>query len=860
MIQISNADGDISINAEWPRTEDLAKPGNLSIAPPVDYLGRPIHGREELVDQLLQSCVGADSYSVNVLCGLGGSGKSTLAMLLANKASKADADVWWISATSLDALHAGMRQLTVTLGAPQSRLLRAWSGRESATDLLWDLLRRHERKWLLVIDGADDPSLLAASGAPLSDGTGWIRPTLGSGGSIVVTTRDGSARNWAAWCSLQPVGMLSAEDATAVLIDYAGDQPGGSRDAERLAIRLGRLPLALRLAGTYIKSNARVGWPGAITTYDEYLGALEAQITELFPELDQDGSAFADREARELIGCTWELSLSMLEQRGLPEGRSLLQVLSHFADSPIPAAVLEPEILQYFGVVEQVSSTRLRVVVEALADVGLVELRSSKRVSADIAVPEPSLALHPLVRDVGRYPNRLHKPRDAYLSAATLMVAKAAGEAPNPDWTSWPLWQTLSIHAFYLLSEVLHETKVQSDVIDAAAYGASRSARFLMSRGEFERAEIEQKRALEALGRIVDFDHPNALSVRHDVGVNLGRLGRLPEAELELRSIRDRKIEIFGPKASQTLSTMHAHADVLWQQGKLDRAEKEYKFILSVFKERDQGDDNAVGTRNNLIQVLVEQGKYSEAVAEVDDFVSEATPERFARSTVLHARFVRARVRMAQAKFVEAVAELREVVDEQTATLGENHPTTLATRHELGVALQVSGEPGLACQVLHPAFIARTKAQGSDHPDTLTTRHQYALALHEAGRSDEAEVHYRATLSLRTKVLGDRNLNTLATRFQLAVLLEESGNLPEAEEQFLGVLVDECSTIGADHPSTLITRMRLANYAIGRGQFPEAFTEFNRVLIARRRVLGDDHPATRETEQAIAALRAMMSS
>ncbi|MFG2057851.1 tetratricopeptide repeat protein [Micromonospora sp. NPDC048930] len=859
VFQISGTSGDVSIHADWPAA-DLTNPGNLSIVPPTDHLGRPIHGRHELLSELLRSVDDDDKPGdVKVLFGLGGCGKSTIAMLLSDQARRRGMDVWWISAASRNTLHDGMRQLSSALGAPQGRLIRAWSGQESATDLLWELLNRHEKKWLLVVDGADDPLMLAADNAPLSDGNGWIRPPLQSQGSIVVTTRDNNARRWAPWCNLQPVNMLSPADSATVLMDYAGGLAGSRPEAEKLATRLGCLPLALRLAGTHIEANTKVPWPDAITSYAGYLRALEAEIAELFPELDEDSSTFGDRQARELVGCTWELSLSALEKRGISQARRLLQMLSHFADSPVPVDLLEPQVLDHFGVFEAPTKRSLRASIEALSDLGLIDIRIPQHLPDQAEAPAASLAIHPLVRDVGRYPGRLRKPQSIYLAAATVMVANGTSKAPQDDWTSWPRWEALSNHAFYLLSEALQATDGRADVIDAAAFGAYQSARFLMSRGEFERAQIEQIRVLEALRRIGKEGHPNSLTVRHDLAVSLGRLGRLSEAELELRTVQEQKSRIFGPTSPETLATIHAHADVLWQLGELARAEGEYRLILSV-KDRGPSYRNVLGTRNNLYQVLMEQGKLPEAVAEIDGFVHDAETKGVGGTAIAQARFVRARIRKAQARFDEAISEFREVADHHSATLGESHPITLSTKHELGVALQESGDAAAACHVLRSVFLARSKMQGSDHPETLATRHQFALALQEAGEREEAQAHYRATLKRRSKVLGERHPHTLATRFQLAVLLEESGDLKNAEEEFLNVLIDECSTIGADHPSTLTTRVRLVNYMVLRQQWPRAFEELERILSARRRIYGNDHPIPRDTEQMIAFLKANISS
>ena len=54
--------------------------------------------------------------------------------------------------------------------------------------------------------------------------------------------------------------MLTAEQAAAVLADHAGHHPdlGSEDDARKLAARLGGLPLALKIAGSYLAEAAAI--------------------------------------------------------------------------------------------------------------------------------------------------------------------------------------------------------------------------------------------------------------------------------------------------------------------------------------------------------------------------------------------------------------------------------------------------------------------------------------------------------------------------------------------------------------------------------------------------------------------------
>ena len=108
--------------------------------------------------------------------------------------------------------------------------------------------------------------------------------------------------------------------------------PGG-QEARELSRRLGGLPLALHLAGTYLGSPfAR--W----STFAGYRQALDGvELPAALTDIEERG---ADIHAT--VQRTWDLSLDALAAEGMPQARPLLLVLSCFAPAtPIPAWLLQ---------------------------------------------------------------------------------------------------------------------------------------------------------------------------------------------------------------------------------------------------------------------------------------------------------------------------------------------------------------------------------------------------------------------------------------------------------------------------------------------------------------------------------------
>ncbi len=163
----------------------------LSVAVPTGQLPQVVRGRDQLLGQL-HRLRRASARGPAVLAGVGGAGKSTIAAAFAEGCQRARLGqrrryVWWVSAADLSSLTGGLVSVAGQLGASEADLEVIRAGGPDGPDRLWVLLGGSDRRWLLVLDNADDPSVLANPGPlasrsdPLAagrralpaDGTGW---------------------------------------------------------------------------------------------------------------------------------------------------------------------------------------------------------------------------------------------------------------------------------------------------------------------------------------------------------------------------------------------------------------------------------------------------------------------------------------------------------------------------------------------------------------------------------------------------------------------------------------------------------------------------------------------------------------
>ena len=735
----------------------------VSIAAPVGQRDEdlPLRGREALLADLV-----GPGPRVRVLHGLGGCGKTRLALEVAFQAQQRGTEVWWVSAADPGVLAVSMRALGRRLGVTDAELEHG-----DAADVIWQRLTARQEPWLLVIDNADDVQVLAGAGTCVAEGRGWLRPMVGETGMVLVTSRDGSKKSWGAWSRRHRLEMLPADPAAAVLADHAGHHRGlgSEEDARLLASRLGGLPLALKIAGSYLAETVAI--PAAfadtdvIRTYRQYRDALQGgDLETVFPA---PGGQLTAEQARGLIGRTWELTLDLLDARPLPEARRVLRLLASLADAPVPfELLLYPATLATSPPFQDITGSQIWHALKALDDFGLIDMDTSGPGPAAIRVAR----LHPLVRDTSRPaagPERL-----AYLELSAKMLQRAAddettGEPENP--LAWPAWQLLAPHIAAVSDRLRSEPDCPDDALGAAAFAAYMAARYQAVQGFHAEAEAGFRDVLVAWLRVLGPDHPHTLAARHQVALEKAGRGAHAAAEAEYRDILAAQLRAQGPDHPDTLTARHQVAAAMAARGAHAVAEAEYRDILAA-RLRVQGPDDAktLTARHEIAAAMAARGAH--AVAE---------------------------------------AEYRDILAALVRKLGPNHPHTLAARHQIALEMSAQGNHAEAEAEFRKVLARQLRVQTPDHPETLFTRHSIAQEMATLGKHVAAEAEFREILAVQLRAQGPDHPHTLDVRNEIAIEMAWRGNHAQAEAEFRDVLAARLRVQGPDHPSTLETSAML---------------------------------------------------
>ncbi|GAA0466954.1 hypothetical protein GCM10010361_33950 [Streptomyces olivaceiscleroticus] len=712
--------------------------GGQSVSPPFARLEGSLKGpdRHSLIASIMAS---ATPKRVHVLAGLGGSGKSRLALEIADRARRADRQVWWVPAAQLSSC---MRTVAGELGAPEPQVRQAWGPGVggSATDLVWRLLNAADKPWLLVLDNADDPQQLGPRDGAVSDGTGWLRDPTTDKGMVIVTSRVRSQEIWGSWSQVHRVVPLNDEDGASLLLERTGGAGGSNEQARALSAELGGLPLVLRYAADFVKavSSGKVTLKeGDIKDFESYRKAVKLRF-ESAPGTPRD------RDSDELFGQdivekVCGIALDLLAQQEMPQAAPLLKVFACLNIAPIPyRCLLNGEALAQSPLFPEFSPAQCTAVVRGLEDLGLVDV--DVREGADDPEFSHVLTLHPVVHGVLREDEDVQARRTDYYGL-TVRLLLTASKGKNPDHPSnWPLWEAIAPHAKEVTRSCLLGTTRLTDrsvprdalelarltaryLITTGLLGPARDlvlpiidscasfdfhekdreilalrhekGRIALEREDLRAAEEELRKVVEARTQVLGSeDHPGTLASRHKLARAIVEQERWEEAEPMLRSIISAENKVSGPEHYDTLVVRHTLARAMsYIPGRAAEAENEVRKILAVSRRRDwpATTPETLRVRATLARCMLVQGRGKEAEEEIRGALRDAA-QPMDTHLMLHLRYVLCLVLLRRGRAPDSVRELSALQGDLNK-VNPAGPLTKKTSRLLEKAVQQMSDP-----------------------------------------------------------------------------------------------------------------------------------------------------------------------
>jgi serine/threonine protein kinase/tetratricopeptide (TPR) repeat protein len=196
------------------------------------------------------------------------------------------------------------------------------------------------------------------------------------------------------------------------------------------------------------------------------------------------------------------------------------------------------------------------------------------------------------------------------------------------------------------------------------------------------------------------------------------------------------------------------------------------------------------------------------------------------------------------AEFTQAGIHFKRAADLYRATLGPDHPDTLATLTTLVWSYQQAGRHAETIALGERVQEQQSRTLGPDHPETLKTQFILASAYSGVGRRAEAIALFEQVRDRQTRTLGPDHPDVFHTLHNLALRYSSVGRFADAIAVEMQARERTTRTLGPDHPGTLFCCAGLAQIYQRAGRPADALEVYEEVMPKIRRVLGPRNPWT----------------
>lgn len=130
---------------------------------------------------------------------------------------------------------------------------------------------------------------------------------------------------------------------------------------------------------------------------------------------------------------------------------------------------------------------------------------------------------------------------------------------------------------------------------------------------------------------------------------------------------------------------------------------------------------------------------------------------------------------------------------------------------------------------------------GEEHPDTLRSMNNFGVALFNQQQYRAAEEMLEKTLTLQKRILGVEHPDTLRTMNNVGGVLNNKQQYKAAEETHEEALALRICVLGKEHPDTLASMNNLGATLFNQKQYRPAEEMHRETFALRKRVLGEEH-------------------
>jgi tetratricopeptide (TPR) repeat protein len=156
---------------------------------------------------------------------------------------------------------------------------------------------------------------------------------------------------------------------------------------------------------------------------------------------------------------------------------------------------------------------------------------------------------------------------------------------------------------------------------------------------------------------------------------------------------------------------------------------------------------------------------------------------------------------LADGRATEAVQYLEKRCNWQKREYDEEHPSRLASQHELARAYQANGQIKQAVKLLEHVVAVEERTPAEEHPDRLASQHALASAYQANGQIKQAVELLEHVVGVQDRTLAEEHPDRLSSQHALAGAYQANGQIKQAVELLEQVVAVWERTLAKEHPS-----------------------------------------------------------
>jgi tetratricopeptide (TPR) repeat protein len=655
-----------------------------------------------------------------------------------------------------------------------------------------------------------------------------------------------------------PLDLLSEDDAMRMLVQEAGREPDSEAEwsaARAIARRLDGLPLAIELAGAFLRHRSALTW-------HEYLATLEADVPSALPggEFRHVSTTEHEADLRSTLHVSEQVLASALRLEGVLD--LLTWSASATMSTSLMTALLDVDVAALR--VDLALGAALRLLVEETEHSELAKGRRWRihRLVCDMRRSERGLDAawgRIICQRLGTWFEARREDFSDLSAFETeidhLAAWRTHAESASPSWPecvrlTWLQAYPADHHGNYAEAKALVERALSlytslgnaDPVLEAHLQNDLGGCYYNL--GVFQEALAGRQRGLAIRRAILGDEHPDTARSFLNVGTACLALGDHERALAYTQQALAIQCKVLESKHGDIATSYNTLGTIYAERGDRQTSLSYLEQALAICRQiHGPEHPRTLGTLGNISAVYNDLGKHMQALK----YQEQVLAVQYRILGAEHPDYALSLGRIADSHrelgdYTQALEHRQKALKIQLRILRPEHPQIAQSLSHIGTIYHGLRKHAKALKYKKKALAIRQKTLGPEHPDTAASLGALGTAHNYLGEHEQALECYQNALVIERKVFGPQYVRSATNLSNIGSTYQAMGRPEQALRYFRDALAILRNHLGVHHPDTisaLVTAARCVTQ-IGRTRrdIHEQIFEWSRETLS---ALSKDH-------------------